>query len=333
LAAAAAHVQLRGGLEHGMAADEIIAACTRLATSHTPAGIVCGTGFEDRPDVLARLAAHWPLVGNSAGQVARIKDPVAFAELCRRCEVPHPAVSLARPDDTGDWLSKRIGGAGGTHIPAANGHDAAVGRYFQRRVNGEPISALLLADGRRALVLGFSSQWSSPGKNSPFRYGGAVRPAVIAPAIEAAMTAAVQRLAAALALVGLNSVDFLVAEDDFHVLEINPRPSASVEIFEPTEGSLFAFHVAACRGQLPAAVPTESPAKAAAIVYATDRIAAIPAIDWPDWTADRPASGSPVEADAPLCTVIAAAPTAPEARRLVDARATRILADVHSRPS
>jgi predicted ATP-grasp superfamily ATP-dependent carboligase len=330
-------VHLRGSLAQGMDADEIIAACARLATAHMPTGIVYGTGFEDRPDVLTRLAAHWPLVGNSADQVARIKDPLAFAEVCARCEVPHPQVSFTRPGATQGWLTKRIGGAGGTHIAAINGqknqNDARPGRYFQRRVDGEPISALLLADGKRAMVLGFSSQWTAPSRTSPFRYGGAVRPAALAPATQAAMTAAAQRLAAALALVGLNSVDFLVEGDAFHILEINPRPSASVEIFEPAEGSLFACHVAACRGQLPAAVPAARHATAAAIVYATDKINATAAIDWPDWTADRPASGSPVEADAPLCTVIATAPTAREARRLVAARAQRILAEVQARPS
>lgn len=334
LAAAAAHVHLRCGLEHGMDADEIVAACARLATSHTPTGIVCGTGFEDRPDVIARLAAHWPLMGNSADQVARIKDPLAFAELCRSCEVPHPDTALTRPPEAEGWLTKRIGGAGGTHIADATGHDTAfAGRYFQRRVAGTPVAALLVANGRRAVVLGFSSQWASPGPTTPFRYGGAVRPAAISPDTEAAMTAAVQRLTSALALVGLNSVDFLLADDGFHVLEINPRPSASVEIFEPADGSLFAMHVAACRGQLPISVPVTRAAKAAAIVYATETIAAVPTVDWPDWAADRPISGSTVEADAPLCTVVAEAPTANEARALVAARAVQILAAMHTRPS
>ena len=52
-------------------------------------------------------------------------------------------------------------------------------------------------------------------------------------------------------LAGLNSVDFLVADDAVWLLEINPRPGATLDIFEPDGGSLFALHVQACGGVLP----------------------------------------------------------------------------------
>ena len=164
------------------------------------------------------------------------KEPLAFADLCHECGVAHPDTSLTRPPDPTHWLAKRPGGAGGRHIRDAADSECTGGSfYFQRRVQGSPVSALFLADGRRTMVLGFSAQWSAPTASQPFRYGGAVQPAVLEPETAAAMNEAVQRLGAMVPLRGLNSADFLVSGDVFTLLEINPRPGATLDIFEPAE--------------------------------------------------------------------------------------------------
>ena len=101
----------------------------------------------------------------------------------------------------------------------------------------------------------------------------------------------------------MNSADFLVDQGTFHFLEINPRPGATLDIFEPADGSLFALHVAACDGRLPDRVPAHDGAMAAAIVYA-DRDIRVPARDWPDWTADRPHAGTLVKAGEPFVHLV-----------------------------
>jgi methenyltetrahydromethanopterin cyclohydrolase len=75
-----------------------------------------------------------------------------------------------------------------------------------------------------------------------------------------------------MSLVGLNSADFLVDGERFWLLEINPRPGATLDIFETTDESLFAQHMAACAGKLATASRHPSGAKAAEIVYAEDDI-------------------------------------------------------------
>src|SRR5260370_20728561 len=92
----------------------------RLASQHVPVGIVCGTGFEDRPQLLARLARRWPLFGNSADKVARAKDPEIFAALCGDCGIAHPPMSLSPPAARHSWVAKRRGGAGGCGVAAAS---------------------------------------------------------------------------------------------------------------------------------------------------------------------------------------------------------------------
>ena len=326
------HVRLDTSIARGMVADELFAALETLASARRPVGTVCGTGFEDRPELLARVGERWGLLGNSAETVARVKDPLAFAAVCSECQIPHPQTSLRPPADPRRWLAKRRGGAGGTHITSVgDSKDSGGVDYFQRRVDGTPVSALILADGRRGMVLGFSAQWSAPSPSHPFRYGGAVRPAVLAPQVAAAMTDTVERLIAAVPLMGLNSADFLLDGDAFWLLEINPRPGATLDIFEPAHTSLFALHVDAIRGSLPERVPALSGAAASATVYAPDDIAQMPAVDWPDWAADRQNAGTSVSAGEPVCTVFAQAHEPAAARALAEQRTTAILAKIAPR--
>src|ERR1700730_1046888 len=119
LALSAAHVRLEQGLARGMTAGALDAAMCAVTNPYQPLGIVCGTGFEDRPELLERLAQHWRIFGCSAATVRRVKDPESFASLCRDCAVPHPEISRARPLDAAGWLAKRRGGAGGSHVVAA----------------------------------------------------------------------------------------------------------------------------------------------------------------------------------------------------------------------
>jgi predicted ATP-grasp superfamily ATP-dependent carboligase len=335
IAAAQAHVRVKPYDGRGMDRNEVIAAFHALAATRNPSGAVCGTGFEDRPDVLAGIAQHWTLIGNSSGTVERIKNPTLLALLCRRCGIPHPDTRLDAPKDMTGWLAKRTGGAGGSHIRNAGApRNAADAYYYQREVSGDPISALVLADGCSTTVLGFSAQWSSPAPEQPFRYGGAMQPAALARETMGALDDAVRQLTARVPLVGLNSFDFLVDGREFYLLEINPRPGATLDIFElQSSKSLFAMHVEACRGVLPDAPPTFGRATASAIVYADRDIPRIPLLNWPGWTADRPIARTSVSAQSPLCTVLATAASATLARELVDQRAQAMLARLRARPS
>jgi uncharacterized protein len=324
LADAGRHVRVDFG--RPIDGDRLMLALQALADGSDCAGIVCGSGFEDRVDLLGNIGKRWPLLGNPPNTIARIKDPVDFAATCRVANIPHPETSLVPPVDLTGWLIKRIGGAGGWHVTFADKSEARDGIYFQRRVKGQPISAMLLGDGSSVLVLGFSTQWTAPTPLYPFRYGGAVRPAPLPTDVRRAIIDAVQSLVAIMPLVGLNSADFVVDGDAIQLLEVNPRPGATFDLFEPDGGSLFALHVDACRGTLPRPPPSYRGAMAGAIVYAQRDIAAAPALDWPEWTADRPPAGIRIESEQPVCSVFARGETAVEARQLVDQRSADVRA-------
>src|SRR5438105_15863812 len=57
------HRRLRAGLRAGMQSDELLEALAALARAAQPMGVVWGTGFDDRPGLLARIAERWPLIG------------------------------------------------------------------------------------------------------------------------------------------------------------------------------------------------------------------------------------------------------------------------------
>lgn len=323
-ATAAAFDLIPGGLGRGMEDGNVMTALERLAGRRSPLGLVCGSGFEGRPELLARLARRWPLVGNRPEVVARIKDPVAFAGLCARLGLPHPDVSLARPDNPSRWLAKRVGAAGGWHVRPAEEAEDGDGWYYQQRVEGDCLSALFLADGRRARTVGFSRQWTDPAAGAPFRYGGAVRLPGLAAALQQTLAAAAAAVAAAAGLVGLNSADFIVAPDRWWLIEVNPRPGATLDIFADRDGRLFAAHVKACAGEIDAEPLAYRGSAASAIVYATREVPSVAAIEWPAWAADRQRAGTSVKAGGPLCTVLAEAPDADGAVELVRQRAAAV---------
>jgi uncharacterized protein len=288
-------------------------------------GLVYGSGFEDRPEVLRLIAKRWPLLGTDAATVARLKSPEQFFPALDRLGIAHPPTS-SEPRARGAWLAKKRGGAGGSHIVPGRRAKAAANTYFQERVAGRAVSALFIANGSGARVLGFSEQWTAPRPASPWRYGGAVGPVAISAPVARQMTAAVVKVARTYAIKGMASADFVVRDEDPLLLEINPRPGATLDIFDRGARPLLRLHLEAVRqGKLPARVSKFQDAMASAIVYATRGSAAPAVTTWPAWVADRPKPSEWIDKNRPICTVLARAGTAAGAKRLVEARRRRIL--------
>jgi predicted ATP-grasp superfamily ATP-dependent carboligase len=319
-----------GDLGLGFEAEALIAAAEALAPAGGSEawGLVYGAGLESRPELLGILSRGRRLWGNRPEVLRAIKDPAYFFGMLDRLGLPHPEIRSEPPAETAGWLVKGVGGAGGGHITALGEATATdAGQYFQRRVAGRPVSCLFLADGRQGQLLGWSEQWPSPDPAHPFRFGGAVQPANLPASVTAPIAAALTPLVQETGLLGLNSIDLMVDDDgEFHLLEINPRPGASLDIFDG-EGAqaLFARHVAACEGGLRPGWRKPAQASAMSVVYAESLLQVPGDISYPAWLADRPAPGARIETGAPVCTVMAQAADALAARRLVLARSRRVL--------
>jgi predicted ATP-grasp superfamily ATP-dependent carboligase len=323
---AAANRRIAGDLQSGFDGPALIAVLETLANGSAPIGLVYGAGFEDRAELLDDLARRWALFGNPAEVVRKVKDPIALAALCTSLNIPHPEISAEMPEDSENWLVKSVGGSGGSHIARAQtwqGGDEPI--YFQRIARGDPVSLLLLADGTNAQVLGASRQWPTPTRDEPFRFGGSLRPAGLSSGLEERLTRLAVAMVRACALRGLNSIDLLVEDEDFTLLEINPRPGATLDIFEDRDGLLFQAHLDACLGRLPERPLRFDGAAAAGIAYARRPIASMPQVDWPYWASDHQKAQSALQPHDPLCTVKARAASPRRARMLMDQRTNLIL--------
>ncbi len=310
---------LGAAAHEGFRAGSLLPALRDLqrTTERAPVGLVLGSGFEDTPKLVATLAKKFTLLGSGADAIAQAKHPETFFPLLDRLDIAHPETRLDAPDTSEGWVSKRIGGSGGSHVLDVTPGTPTPGRYFQRRLEGSPASLLAVACGHKLSIVGFSRQWAVGTGPRPYRYGGAAGPARLGEEIEARMAGAAWALNRAIGLTGLVSFDFLLNGEAPFLLEVNPRPGATLDVFDDAKGSLFAAHVAACLGQgARDSLRTEPTpgARSAGVLYARDRPFTVPPLAWPHWTADRPNPGTRIPRYRPIASVQAEGATALEAQ-------------------
>ena len=308
--------------QNGFAHCDLDAMTSHLMRAHKPVGIVYGAGFEDCPDQLTRLARHAALFGASPAAVASAKDPVRLSQLCAAVGLRHPEIKMTPPLLLQGWILKRAGGSGGRHIRnAATQHAKTAADYWQRRIDGRSVSLLFTCDDREIVPLGWSEQWTEPSHTMPYRYGGAAGPMVCPK--EIGVLEALSRLARTLGLKGLASADFIDDGCNLWLLEINPRPGATLDVFDDALDPLMQRHVSV--SDVPIGRPRQNQgAKASGVVYAKEDMV-IPKLEWPSWVADRPAAGTVISEDAPICTVHAEAENISRAKALLSARSRSAL--------
>ena len=315
-------VRIPGDLQSGIDGRRLIETLQQLAGNDQPVAVVLGSGFERKTEIIDEIARRFPLAGNSATTIHRVKDPQSLAADCTEIGIPHPEIQCDPPSDPENWVIKPAGGAGGSHIGRANGKQSKPDRYFQRFVSGQSISALFMGDGKTARIIGFSRQWVSPAPAAPYRYGGAVRLRRFDCRHAAVIGSWLSGLTHRTGLVGLCSADF-IRSDGYQLIEINPRPGATLDIFDSNEAPLMEAHLRAASGEA-YRLPRFDDSMASTITYAAERVVHFPAIEWPDWTADRQSPGTRLIAGDPICTVFARGPSASVTRRSAIAQARQL---------
>jgi predicted ATP-grasp superfamily ATP-dependent carboligase len=145
------------------------------------------------------------------------------------------------------------------------------------------------------------------------------------------MISTVDVIVPAFGLVGLGSADFMVNGGEALLLEINPRPGATLDIFDCSATLLLRLHLEAIRtGKLPSSSLKFDDAMASAIVYAP-RGTVVPAGTlWPDWVVDRPNPSERIDKNRPICTVLARASTRVRSKSLIEERICKIQAGLQN---
>lgn len=292
--------------------QRLLDALGELAATGAVRGWVAGSGFEGRPDLLERGADLLPLIGTAPSDWRRVRDPQAFFAVLRAQGVGFPAVVFDAPASTVGWLSKDAGGCGGWQVRRASPDDrAGAGRYWQRERTGQPMSATFVANGRDARLLGVNRQLTRTAGERPFLFCGVIGPLTVSDALWRELAAIVHLLAGEFRVRGLASLDFLLDGDTVEVLELNPRPPASLALYPRIgERGPLSAHVRACQqGELPPALEADGIVRGSEIVFAAQALqidaACAARIEGIEGSRDLPRAGTFCAAGDPLCSLVA----------------------------
>ncbi|HID82748.1 MAG TPA: ATP-grasp domain-containing protein [Chromatiales bacterium] len=272
-------------------------------------GLVYGAGLDRLTDVIAAWGERYPVYGNCQEVVRCANNPRQFFALLAALNIPFPETCFAPPrKNISDWLVKKQCSSGGGHVQQFDPlqhYNSDI--YFQKFVNGTAVSLLFLADGHRIQTVGFNTQWVTGQKKKPFQYQGAINRVNLSSDQRMEILDYAEKLTAVLNLKGLNTLDCVASADNINVLELNPRPGATLELYDQdvTTG-LLRQHIEACQGKLPANDNRFlSPVRAHQIIYAVSPVLIPDGFHWPDWASDRPAGGQIIAAGCPICSVTA----------------------------
>lgn len=290
-------------------------------------GWIAGSGLEGQPDLLEAGAKLLPLIGTPSDAVRRVRDPAVFFAALAAHGIAHPPTRADAPVDLDGWLLKDAHGCGGWHIRHAAGAcqmaGAGASHYFQRAMPGVPMSATFIANGAQAMLLGINELIVRPIGDRPHVYGGCIGPVSVSDAVARRVAEAVRVSSAEFGLRGWCSLDFIRDGDAIAVLEVNPRPPASLALY--AQRGLIDAHLRAClQAELPRAASFAAECVTGhEIVYARraltlDAIGAQHLAGRAD-AHDLPAAGARFEAGDPVCSLSAAGDSAAQVEALLGA--------------
>ncbi len=273
------------------------------AVAEPPGSVVYGASFENHPALVARLAERHTLLGNPPETLRTVRDPARLSAALR--DFP-PTSFTTSVDRSRRWLRKPLRGGGGTRVRDWRGGALPAGTYLQERIDGLPCSAAAVGNGEDAVVLGLTEQLV--GRRAfgvrGYRWCGNITPPRFEhEALLAQARAICSHLTRVFGLQGLFGVDFIWDGERAWTLEVNPRPTASLELYNGEEA--FDAHL---RGELPPVAPGATTA-GKAVLFATENVTIGDSERWLKLgVRDVPHPGERIAAGRPICTLVTTAP-------------------------
>lgn len=222
--------------------------------------------LENHPAWIGRAALNTQLFGNSSEVIQSVRNLQLLERVCSKFEhfikIPETRAFDDRPGSAlGKWLWKPFHSSGGWTVRKARKqisikHDLlkkpeSSQGYWQRRINGPTFGVTLASDCKVAKVLGVCRSLRGAPQR-PFAYGGST-----GPVNSSRFQHFIEHLQPVASLIsghsqlrGLWNMDvvFEPRHKQWYLLEINPRPSASMEVLElAVQKSLMQIHMAIFR--------------------------------------------------------------------------------------
>lgn len=317
------------------------AALVEAAGALDAPAVVYTANLENFPAEVARLAQGRELLGNSPETLAQVRDPARLAAALHAGGFNFPKTFAAgfRPtlEPGRRWLWKPLAGGGGHGIRVWRGGLTPGEGVFQEYLPGLAGSAAFVANEHGAVLLGLTEQLIGHrafGAGGFTYCGNLVPPRLPADELAALLQevrSIISHLAATFRLRGLNGLDFIWQAGRAWTLEVNPRPSASLELLDLAYGlQVFGLHVRSFSGYLPdfdlAEALTHGPAAGKAIVYAPREVRVGDTGAWAGQDiCDIPHPGEVIRQGNPVCTLLATADTPAACLRQLRRRAAELI--------
>jgi methenyltetrahydromethanopterin cyclohydrolase len=264
--------------------------------------VVYGSGFENHPESLRYLNSCLTILGNSPDAFIGLHDKTVFFAALNQFYIPYPSVCFSKQNEFEGWLIKPMRGQGGVGIKRFLGEAIGSDSYLQIYQTGKQYSVLFLADGLHTQIVGFNSQWTTCLDDSrEFIFSGIINFCDLKFDQQAQVVGWLKKIVPLFNLKGLNSLDFISDGLNSWLLEINPRPSASMQLYEV---NLFERHIKASLGELTHDLYHVNGYTGYQVVYAQHEIMVPDSFLWPEGCVDLPESGVICRTGQPICSIM-----------------------------
>jgi len=266
----------------------------------SPCTLIFGTGIERLYPVIARLPAHIQYMGNHLETLNIVCQPASWFTLLDALKITFPDT---QPNPVAGYLFKANQSWGGQHIQLNSANVNQPG-YYQKRIEGISASVLFLADGQKHFRLSVNQQYCRNSAEGDFTLAAISNSLALSSQHLNALDTILHKLTQSQVLKGFNALDFIIDSDNtLHVLELNPRPSASMALLDPTL-PLIDLHLLACEQKMLMHVPSTTAKRHLHFCFA-DRDIVIPEeFVWPFYCADLPADGSHIQTGEVICSLL-----------------------------
>jgi predicted ATP-grasp superfamily ATP-dependent carboligase len=301
-----------------------------LAAQDVDAWMYTGA-LENYPDLVDQMAAIKPLWGVSGEALRRCRDPLELQDVFKRAGVCFPeTLPLGQPPiEEVAWLAKTYRHAAGAGVWQYGEQPTNANVYAQRLIEGKSLAAIFAVSSNETALLGVAKQIVES-----YGYRGSIGPVQIQDSRREAFELIGECLRTSFGLRGLVGVDLVATGDEAFVIEVNPRYTASVEVFDRAHGiSAMATHVACF---------TEAPALMQAIKFSQSVGKRVLCASEPlhvgeafatellglcrvGRVADVPRPGTVIGAGEPICTILAVGASCSEVSKGLDAFADWLL--------
>ncbi|MEZ6140476.1 MAG: ATP-grasp domain-containing protein [Zavarzinella sp.] len=276
-------------------------------------------GLENYADLIADACITNQLLGCQHPE--QFRDPFLLQQQLLPYNVSFPEMSHSFPASGGEnWLFKKYHSSGGLGIVSANSSHGESG-YYQKLLTGQVRSAAFLASKVMVNLLGVFQLYHQQTPDLPFLYAGNIGPVALSSIESDFLDIIRQFIVEKSGLRGLFGVDYVIHEQQCYLLEVNPRYTASMELWDAWSGkSAVGYHVQACLGKhvVPPSAKGNESLFAKKIIYAITPLKVTRQMQQslPWWIdrkedhagqihlADIPQVGTVIEPGQPVCSVL-----------------------------